>query len=179
MRITIYFPGGYFTKDQYDQVLKMMMPRPNESCKANVASSMHVCDKINDNEFRWIIDSGVAHHITYCTNILNECRKLSKLQNNKVQVPTRNTIRVEHIGNVVIMGNCKLNNVLHVSNFRFNLLSVSKLTKDLNFLASFYPGMCVMQALVTEEVIGIEKEKNSLYILKHETLSIAENIITE
>lgn len=35
------FPGGYFTRDQYDQVMKMMNPTPTGSCKANAAAGMN------------------------------------------------------------------------------------------------------------------------------------------
>jgi len=55
---------------------------------------------------------------------------------------------------------------------------VSKLTKDLNCVLSFYPNLCTMQALNTGEVIGIGKEEEGLYILKHEALSVAGAVVT-
>lgn len=68
----------------------------------------------------------------------------------------------------MILGEYKLKNVLHAPDFRFNLLSVSKLTKDLNCVVSFSPNLCTMHDLNTGEVIGIGKEEEGLYILKHE-----------
>uniref|UniRef100_A0A3Q7EFQ6 Reverse transcriptase Ty1/copia-type domain-containing protein n=1 Tax=Solanum lycopersicum TaxID=4081 RepID=A0A3Q7EFQ6_SOLLC len=38
----IYFPGGYFTKDQYEQVVKMMeSSSPSRTCNANAATSIY------------------------------------------------------------------------------------------------------------------------------------------
>ncbi|XP_075092045.1 uncharacterized protein LOC142172161 [Nicotiana tabacum] len=47
----------------------------------------------------------------------------------------------------IILGNQKVKDVLYVPDFKFNLLSVSKLTKDLSCLAAFYPDFCVLQGL--------------------------------
>lgn len=45
----------------------------------------------------------------------------------------------------MILGGFCLKNVLHVPDFKFNMLSASKLTKDLNYFVSFYPDPCVVQ----------------------------------
>ena len=63
--------------------------------------------------------------------MLSESRKLSESNCNKVHLKTRSKIRIEHAGNAMVLDNYRLKNVLHVPNFRFNLLSLSKLTKDL------------------------------------------------
>jgi len=144
---------------------------PSGTCRANAATGMNLLPvSANGHTVKWIIDSGATHHITYCENLLSDCRKLLESSSNKVQVPTRSKIHVEHVGNAVILENCRLKNVLHVPDFRFNLLSVSKLTKDLKCMVSFYPDLCVMQALSTGEVVGIGKEEEGLYILRHDAI---------
>ncbi|KAH0669904.1 hypothetical protein KY285_025520 [Solanum tuberosum] len=40
-----HFPGGYFTKEHYDQVLKMMVSQPTGSCKANAVAGTHKCNQ--------------------------------------------------------------------------------------------------------------------------------------
>jgi len=56
--------------------------------------------------------------------------------------------------------------VLLVPDFKFNMLSVSKATKQLSCFVSFYPDFCVFQDLHSGKVKGIGKEKGGLYIFK-------------
>ena len=86
--------------------------------------------------------------------MLSDRRKLSESTCNKVHVQTRSNIRVEHAGNAMVLENYRFKNVLQVTNLRFNLFSLSKLTKDLKYMVSSYPDLCAMQALSTGEVIG-------------------------
>lgn len=60
----------------------------------------------------------------------------------------------------------KLKNVLHVPDFKFNLMSVSKLTRDLSCAAIFLPELCMFQDLYNGRVKGIDKEDEGLYVLK-------------
>ena len=58
-----------------------------------------------------------------------------------------------------------IKNVLLIPDFKFNLLSVSKLTKDLNCVVSLFPDFVIFQDLYTGQVKGIAKENVSLYHL--------------
>lgn len=120
------------------------MDPPTGICKANALAGKHDLPSNVNDDVRWIIDSSATHHVTYCKSLLGECRKLSDSHHNKFQVPIGNRIHVDHIGDAVILGDCKIKNVLHVPDFRFNLLSVSKLTRDLKCMVSFYPDFCEM-----------------------------------
>ncbi|XP_019225026.1 PREDICTED: uncharacterized protein LOC109206644 [Nicotiana attenuata] len=68
-------------------------------------------------------------------------------------------------------GSCRLNdkeivsNVLYIPDFKYNLLSVSKLTKELKCSALFFPEFCVFQDLYSGKVRGIGKERGGLYLL--------------
>uniref|UniRef100_A0A3Q7GRS6 Uncharacterized protein n=1 Tax=Solanum lycopersicum TaxID=4081 RepID=A0A3Q7GRS6_SOLLC len=61
----------------------------------------------------------------------------------------------------------ELQDVLFVPEFHYNLLSISKVTKDFNCFVSFYPGFCLFQDLSTGELKGIGKEDDGLYCLVH------------
>ena len=50
-----------------------------------------------------------------------------------------------------------LHSVLHVPNLACNLVSINKLTKDLNCLANFYNDMCLIQGQGLEKMIGIAR----------------------
>ncbi|KAH0678951.1 hypothetical protein KY284_020036 [Solanum tuberosum] len=109
-------------------MLKMIAPKPTETCKANAAAGM---PKLNTN-VEWIVDSGASHHITCCDTYLKDSNPMIQSENNRVEVPTGSKIQIEHIGDSVILGDHTLKNVLHVPDFKFNFLSVSKITKDLH-----------------------------------------------
>lgn len=55
----------------------------------------------------------------------------------------------------MILGGFCLKNVLHVPDFKFNMLSASKLTKDLNYFVSFYPDPCVVQDIQMGKWLGL------------------------
>ena len=70
-----------------------------------------------------------------------------------------------NIGDVAVTPSLFLENALLVPSFQFNLVSVSKLTKQLQCELSFLEDCCVMQdtALGIKETVGIQKE--GLYML--------------
>lgn len=62
-----------------------------------------------------------------------------------------------------------LNSILHVPKSSCNLISISKLTHDLNCVTKFFPTHCKFQELCTRKTIGCAREVDSLYILDEET----------
>ena len=75
------------------------------------------------------------------------------------------------LSSVAGKGNIKLSNmtifsVLHVPNLTCNLVSISKLTNDLNCVAKFYPSYCEFQDLLSGRIIANAKENEGLYYLE-------------
>ncbi|XP_075098854.1 uncharacterized protein LOC142175764 [Nicotiana tabacum] len=64
----------------------------------------------------------------------------------------------------------KVQNILHIPEFKYNLLSVSKITKELRCMVAFFHDFCVFQELFGGKVLGIGKEVLGLYILKAEDM---------
>ena len=56
--------------------------------------------------------------------------------------------------------------MLRVPEFKFNLLSVSQLTRELSCFVSFYPEFFIFQDLYSGRVKGIGREEGSLYIFR-------------
>ncbi|KAK6775868.1 hypothetical protein RDI58_026869 [Solanum bulbocastanum] len=79
--------------------------------------------------------------------------------------------QINNEGKTMIMGDQVIHNVLHVPEFKFNLLSVSKLTRELSCVVTFFPDFCIFQALSNGKVMGIGKEREGLYILKESITS--------
>ena len=46
------------------------------TCKDNATGGMYPLP--DSHVVKWIVDSGDTHHITYCENLLSNCRKLSE-----------------------------------------------------------------------------------------------------
>ena len=69
-------------------------------------------------------------------------------------------------------GSIKLTMDLHLSfalydpKLDYNLLSISKLTRDLNCVTKFYPNFCEFQAVDSGKVIGSVELCGGIYLLK-------------
>ena len=69
-------------------------------------------------------------------------------------------------GSVQISPILFLKSVLHVPNLSYNLLSIGKLTKDLNCSVIFTSTGCIFQDSVTGKMIGHVELKDGLYYLE-------------
>ncbi|XP_075112368.1 uncharacterized protein LOC142182211 [Nicotiana tabacum] len=138
--------GHFFTEQQYKQILNML----------NKPTSSDNADYITGN----MADTRASHHITLYKELLTTFRPLRDQNSSRVQVHTGGRAEITSIGSY------KLGNVLHVPDFKFNLLSVSKITKQLSCVALFFPDFCMFQGLFNGKVLGIGKEKEGLYILQ-------------
>lgn len=83
----------------------------------------------------------------------------------QVQLLTGDSTTVTHVDNHQLTGGDVLKNVLCVPAFRFNLLSISKLTKEMNCSAIFFPTFFMFQDLLSGKVKEIGRELDGLYHL--------------
>jgi hypothetical protein len=90
------------------------------------------------------------------------------LLNEYNQCTNNSTVCIEGIGLSKLSRDMILNSILHVPNLDCNLLSISKLTRDLNCVAKFFPHLCIFQDLDTGKKIGSAKMYSRLYLLKSE-----------
>ena len=65
-------------------------------------------------------------------------------RNHRVQFANGSYMTIAGIGNIEISPMISLKEVLHVSNLSYNLISISKITKELNCLIKFSPTNCVV-----------------------------------
>ena len=75
----------------------------------------------------WIIDSGASKHM--CSNA-HAFKTLKPIQRATVTLPNHTSISVTFAGDVHISPQLTLTDVLYVPQFKFNLISVSALTKN-------------------------------------------------
>ena len=110
----------------------------------------------------WIIDTGATNHmihlvtqLTFITSIVNTC----------VYLLNGEQALVTHVGIVHIFSTLVLTDVFCVPSFGFNLISVSKFTKNL-FCCLIFLGHCYfIQDLAQWSMIGQGRESNGLYLL--------------
>lgn len=114
------------------------------------------------------MDSGASSHV--CSD-LEMFTELSPVSSVTVTLPNGTRVPITHTGTINITDSLILYNVLHVPDFRFNLISVSCLVKTLFCSAHFFSNACFLQDLSHGLMIGKGNLFHNLYILEHNSLS--------
>ena len=148
-----------FTPLQHQKLLKILDQTKLDdiSGTANMTGN-HLSSNAS---LKWIIDTGAFHHIVRDYTCLYNSVMVENA--GQVQLPTGTSAKVSHIGDCHIGGGDVLRRVLCVPAFKFNLLSVSQMTKDLNCCVTFYPSCSVLQDLGSGKMRMIGKEEDGLY----------------
>nr|GEZ56926.1 hypothetical protein [Tanacetum cinerariifolium] len=100
----------------------------------------------------WVVDSGCTEYITHKSNLLENKKGTSNEA--PVVIPNGHEIPVEGKRDFIVPGGAKINGVLYISNFKHNLLSVTRIRKDLQCAVTFFPNFFVMKGLRTRSLIG-------------------------
>ncbi|OIS99405.1 hypothetical protein A4A49_62550, partial [Nicotiana attenuata] len=112
---------------------------------------------------KWIVHTGATNHMTGDKSLLKN--KTSVGNSGQVQLPTGDSASISHMGDCQLTGGDVLKDVLCVPAFKFNLMSVSKVTEDLKCSVTFFPKCCVFQDLLSGRVKEIGRREEDLYIL--------------
>lgn len=153
------------TTDQHGHIMKMLDGNVSTAnVMANMAGMVQTpMSKIAG--LKWIIDSGATNHMISSLDVLHDVHTVKTKQNRKVHLPNGDVTLVTHSGSCTLTETGELHDVLFVPEFHYNLLSISKVTKELNCFVSFYIGFCLFQDLSTGKLKGIGKEDDGLYFL--------------
>lgn len=89
----------------------------------------------------WIIDTCSTNHM--CSSLSLFISITLNSSSSHVQIPNGTSALMTHIGSISFTSSFYLDNVLYVSTFKFNMLSVSQLTKSLNCTIIYFPDVCV------------------------------------
>ncbi|GMI91128.1 hypothetical protein HRI_002782100 [Hibiscus trionum] len=151
-----------FTQDQYHQILRLLNKSPSADAAVNLADIINSNSPSSNTSLCWIVDTGATDHILSSFNHLDDpvsCDSYSRF----VHLPNGKTTPVTHLGSFRLTPESTLQNVLYVPDFHHNLLSVSRLTRDLNCCLIFYPDFCLLQDLCTGGMKGIGRASHGLY----------------
>ena len=83
-----------------------------------------------------------------------------------ITLPDGSSKTVTLVGNVMLDDNIKLKRVLYVPEFKFNLLSVTRLLTDQRLCIHIYPAECIFQDLFTNQIVVVAHEHGGLYKLQ-------------
>lgn len=78
------------------------------------------------------------------------------------------TTKVLGLGTVNLSPSISLSSVLSLPKFSFNLLSVSKITSNLQCSVKFYPDYCIFKDLKTKRVMGRGRKSDGRYVFELE-----------
>lgn len=142
----------------------------NNDVFANAAGSTSAFDVHANSIYlnSWVLDSGATDHITSNLSILTH---VHSPHSHTVNLPNGTSTPITHMGTFQFNSKFSLHDVLYVPTFRMNLMSVSKLTRDLNCSVIFLVDSCILQDLDSKKTIGLGRRHGGLYYLQPENLS--------
>ena len=161
-----------FTEEQYSQLMQYLnnnqvANQPENSGSHSLglaATSQHkgiFCLSANFKR-NWILDSGASDHMCSNLSLFDSFETVSKDQHT-ITIPDGTELQVKHKGIVHLGPNIILKDVLHVPEFQFNLISVSKLCCDAGCSVSFTNNDCVLQDLSKSKHILLGRLHKGLY----------------
>lgn len=116
-----------------------------------------------------IVDSGATDHI------INDVSRLTHVKNSyisSINLPTSTTTPISHTGTFSFNKDVQLEDVLYVPCFNLNLLSISHLTKTLNYCIILFSDFCILQDLATRRMVGSSSQCKVLYYMSSITPSL-------
>lgn len=139
---------------------------PNTTPSTNTAGIVNCSVVHNSSSHRWIVDTGATNHISSTPDLLHDTQLLPTTEYNKVHLPNGQKIPIVFSGKSRLTQR-DISHVLYIPDFKYNLLSVSELTKELHCCMVFYPDHCILQDLHTGKVKGTGSMENGLYDWSH------------
>lgn len=111
----------------------------------------------------WILYSGAIYHISPHSSLFDCLIPVSKPLS--ITLPNGKHAPILHTSSIQLSPQIILHDVLHVPDFHFNLLSISKLTSNLSSNITFTSKLCLLQDPLMNKPVVIGHEENGLYII--------------
>ena len=161
--------GLSLTSQQVEQLLKLL-PLPSKASteyeedelEPSFAGNVY-CSCASTKTTEWILDTGASDHMTPRYQNLHKVESCTEVMH--INLPDGSMAQITHKGHVGLANKLLLKNGLCVPSFKFNLLSISKLTEDNNCIVLFYSKFCIIQDCATRQLKGFGRQKGGLYYL--------------
>ncbi|KAL4025768.1 hypothetical protein IC575_014173 [Cucumis melo] len=115
----------------------------------------------------WILDSRATDHLTGSSE--HFISYASCAGNEKIRIADGSLAPIAGKGQIVPFDGFALQNVLHVPKLSYNLLSISKITRELHCKAIFLPESVYFQDMSSGRTFGTARHSSGLYILDDDT----------
>ncbi|XP_075112712.1 uncharacterized protein LOC142182342 [Nicotiana tabacum] len=168
-------PIPHFTAEQYNQIIKLINKENMPKASANMVGSISAYF-VDGNDHEWIVDFGATNHTTSNLEILEHKLEVAEIHTKKVHLPNGEVSNVTYIGFCNIANAGRIDNVLYLPEFKYNLFSVSKITNELNCCAAFYPDFYLFQDICSRKVKVIGKIDNCSVCLLAKQCSLSFSI---
>uniref|UniRef100_A0A803MYU7 Retrotransposon Copia-like N-terminal domain-containing protein n=1 Tax=Chenopodium quinoa TaxID=63459 RepID=A0A803MYU7_CHEQI len=164
--------------EQYEKFLKYQLTQQMAEMQATSSGenalnnkSAHVAGKFrftSSVHAKWILDSAATDHMCFDSSLFDTLHQYSGTEN-LITIPNGKQVAITHLGTITLNSQITLSNVLYVPDFRYNLISIPKLCKDLNCHATFTNNDCYIQGSSHKPIL-LGKLKNGLYCLEDSVL---------
>ena len=158
------------TSDEYEEYLHLTQAA-NSSSIASIAQIGNVSTCLTHSSAPWILDTGASDHISGNKDIFSSLTFSSPLPT--ITLANGSQTIAKGISFVCPLPSLPLTSVLYVLDFPFNLISISKLTRDLHCILTFSHNSVTLYNRSTGKMIGIGHESQDLFHLNSPLCSIA------
>ncbi|KAK9706598.1 hypothetical protein RND81_07G137900 [Saponaria officinalis] len=152
----------------YEQVMNLLKHSQNHGQTApgvvNFAGNSTAFSNTLAYSSSWILDSGTSDHMCSNKSLFSEIHIIPKPYS--ISLPNGHVVTINCVGTVILTPQITLQNVLFVPCFKFNLLSVGKLCKQLNFILLFTPDLCCLQGSLMKTSLILGNNSKDLYLLQ-------------
>ena len=162
--------GVILTPSEYEEYLHLTQAAKSSSI-ASVAQTGNVSTCLTHSSAPWILDTGASDRISGNKDLFSSLTFPSPLP--IITLANGSQTIAKGIGSVCPLPSLPLTSVLYVSNFPFNLISISKLTRDLHCVITFSHNSVTLQDRRTGKTIGIGHESQGLFHLSSPLCSTA------
>ena len=154
--------GVTLTPTEYEEFLRLTRAAKSSST-ASVVQSGNVSACLLHSLGPWILDSGASDHLSGNKNLFSSLTITSPLP--VITLANGTQTMAKGIGSANPLPSLSLSSVLYVPDSPFNLISVSKLIRDLNCSVTFSNSSVTLQDRSTGRMIGIGHESQGLFHL--------------
>ena len=155
---------------EYKEYLRLTQAAKSSSI-ASVAQTGNVSACLTHSSAPWILDTGASDHISGNKDLFSSLTFLSPLPT--ITLANGSQTIVKGISSVCPLPSLPLTSVLYVPNFPFNLIFISKLTRDLHCVLTFSHNSVTLQDRSMGKMIGIGHESQGLFHLTSPLCSTA------
>ena len=155
-------PGVILTPNKYKEYLHLTQAAKSASI-SSIAQTGNVSVCLSHSSRPWILYFGASDHISSNRDTFSSLNITSPLP--MITLSNGSQTMAKGIDSACPLPSMPLTSVLYVPDSPFNLISISKLTHDLNCLITFSNNSITLQDRSTGRMIGIGREFQGLFHL--------------